>query len=307
MNKKILDFPEAAELANDDYIIFDSESGGGCRIKAKKITPVILGIEAIYTQTQEVTPDTPLNDLKQDLVVKAVYRNNRKKVVTDYTLSGTLAVGTSTITVTYANQTTTFEVEVTQATNYIFNWNFKESLVDSVHNKTAVLGGSATRNSDGVYIGLANDYIIFMDSTTANAYSLRPTVNNNLILEVDFGELNKYNAGATNYRFLMWDDDEGLIFRGYSSKWEIYQRGDWNSITWADSSEAFNSKLFKNSTVKFVFTTGDFYIYKNNAFVGSSKNIYNNSKEMFWMFGSTSGNAYRYATVEGIRIYFEEV
>lgn len=115
MNKTILDYEEATELADDDYIFLDSESGGPCKILAKIIEPVITGIEATYTQSGEVTVDTPLEDLKADLTVKAILEDGKRKTITDYTLSGTLAVGTSTITVTYNGFTTTFEVEVTSS------------------------------------------------------------------------------------------------------------------------------------------------------------------------------------------------
>ena len=305
MNKKILDFPEAAELANDDYIIFDSESGGGCRILGKTIAPVVYGIEATYTQTQEVTVDTPLDDLRQDLVVEAIYQHNRRKVVTDYTLSGTLSVGTSTVTVTYSGYTTTFNVEVTQTTNYIFNWDFKESVVDKVNNKTAILGNGATKTNNGIEMSLSSAYIRFMDAATVTQYSLIPTSQQNLILEIDVGNMNKQYSG--NNRFIMWDEDEGFIFRGASSNWEIYQSGNWNSITWSDPSAKFDAAFFKDSTLKIVFTTGDLYIYKNDVLIGSSKNIYNNSKQMFRLVGSNDGYSYYFLTIEGIRIYFEEV
>lgn len=34
MNKKILDYPEVTQIADDDYILFDSESGGTSKILA---------------------------------------------------------------------------------------------------------------------------------------------------------------------------------------------------------------------------------------------------------------------------------
>ena len=33
----ILDYPEATELSEDDYIILDSEDGGTCKILASKL------------------------------------------------------------------------------------------------------------------------------------------------------------------------------------------------------------------------------------------------------------------------------
>lgn len=54
-----------------------------------------------------------LDTLKQYLTVTANYTSGTQIVVTDYTLTGTLVAGTSVITVTYANKTTTFSVKVT--------------------------------------------------------------------------------------------------------------------------------------------------------------------------------------------------
>ena len=75
----------------------------------------VVRIGAVYTQTQVVYPTTALDDLKTDLVVTAYYEDSTSAVVTNYTLSGTLAVGTSTVTVTYKEFTTTFNVTVSTA------------------------------------------------------------------------------------------------------------------------------------------------------------------------------------------------
>jgi hypothetical protein len=74
-------------------------------------------IEAVFTQGgATITPNTPLDDLKQYLVVTATYSDSTTRAVTDYTLSGTLQVGQSTITVTYRTKTDTFVATVTRGT-----------------------------------------------------------------------------------------------------------------------------------------------------------------------------------------------
>lgn len=82
------------------------------RITAKATT-VILRISAVYNQTGEVHPDTNLDDLRNDLVVKGGIGGSLQYTLTDYTLSGDLEVGTSTITVVFYGKTTTFDVTVT--------------------------------------------------------------------------------------------------------------------------------------------------------------------------------------------------
>lgn len=73
----------------------------------------VVSIEAVFTQGQAVIyDDDSLDTLKDYLVVTATYDDESTAVVTDYTLSGTLTAGTSTITVTYGDKTDTFSVVV---------------------------------------------------------------------------------------------------------------------------------------------------------------------------------------------------
>ena len=72
-------------------------------------------ITAVFTQGSAVIYDTDsLDTLKQYLTVTATYSDSTTATVTDYTLAGTLTVGTSTITVSYGGQTDTFDVTVTE-------------------------------------------------------------------------------------------------------------------------------------------------------------------------------------------------
>lgn len=78
-------------------------------------TATVTSIDAVYTQSGTVYDDDSLDILKPDLVVTALWSNGTTSTVasTDYTLSGTLTAGTSTVTVTYAGKTDTFSVTVT--------------------------------------------------------------------------------------------------------------------------------------------------------------------------------------------------
>lgn len=80
-------------------------------------TPATLSsITAVYTQSGTVYDTDTLDSLKSDLVVTAVYSDSTTETVasTDYTLSGTLTEGTSTITVSYGGKTDTFTVTVSE-------------------------------------------------------------------------------------------------------------------------------------------------------------------------------------------------
>lgn len=85
----------------------------------------VISISAVYTQSITVYSTDSLDVLKQDLVVTATYDDTSTATVpsTDYTLSGTLTVGTSAIIVTYESKTTTFNVSVSSY-SYPKNLNF---------------------------------------------------------------------------------------------------------------------------------------------------------------------------------------
>ena len=82
----------------------------------------VTSITAVFTQGSATIYDTDsLDTLKQYLTVTANYSDSITAIVTDYTLSGTLAEGTSTITVAYGGKTTTFNVTVTGWNNYEYS------------------------------------------------------------------------------------------------------------------------------------------------------------------------------------------
>ena len=83
-------------------------------------TAVLQSISAVYTQSGDVYTYTSLDDLKDDLIVTGHYDDGSTSNIPSsyYTLSGTLTVGTSTITVNYASKTTTFDVTVTEKYYY---------------------------------------------------------------------------------------------------------------------------------------------------------------------------------------------
>lgn len=90
---------------------------GALVISVAAVAVVLSSITAAYTQSGTVYDTDTLDTLKADLVVTATYSDGSTATVAaeDYTLSGTLTEGTSTITVSYGGKTTTFNVTVTEA------------------------------------------------------------------------------------------------------------------------------------------------------------------------------------------------
>jgi hypothetical protein len=97
--------------------------------RAMYMTAGVTSITAGFDQGQNVIYDTDdLESLRQYLTVTAYYEDNTREVITEYTLSGTLEAGTSTITVSYGGKSTTFEVSVTA---WDFKWDASSKQVPS--------------------------------------------------------------------------------------------------------------------------------------------------------------------------------
>ena len=90
---------------------------GALVITVTAVAVVLSSISAVYTQSGTVLDTDSLDSLKSNLVVTATYSDSSTATVpsADYTLSGTLTEGESTITVSYGGKTDTFTVTVTAA------------------------------------------------------------------------------------------------------------------------------------------------------------------------------------------------
>lgn len=118
--------------------------------------PTLESISAVFNQGQTVVYDTDsLDVLKSMLTVTAIYSDSSTEIVTDYTLSGTLAVGTSTITVSYGGKTTTFTVTVTSY--WGTTWEFADgNPTDHGFNVGIGSGASAGMGSSYYYLTSSN-------------------------------------------------------------------------------------------------------------------------------------------------------
>lgn len=118
----------------------------------------LTGITAAYSGG-DVAAGTALTDLT-GITVTARYSDGSEASVTGYSLSGTIAVGTNTVTVSYEGHTATFAVtgiqESAEGPLLLHEWDYTQSLVDSVGGVEMVLTG-ATRDEMGLHINTVND------------------------------------------------------------------------------------------------------------------------------------------------------
>ena len=100
--------PSATKLDGYADLVDDIQTGGG--------GASVTSISAVYTPSTTVFLSTNLSELYDDLVVTATIGTSLQVIVSsdEYALSGTLAVGTNTITVSYGGKSTTFSVTATE-------------------------------------------------------------------------------------------------------------------------------------------------------------------------------------------------
>lgn len=279
-------------------------------------TEGLVSISCVYTQSGTVYPTTSLDDLRSDLVVTALYDDTHTEVVNNYALSGTLTEGTSTITVTYQRKTTTFNVVVSQEPRImLYDWDFTQSLVDTVGGVSAELLNGATRDSSGAHL-TSNGHAIKLFTS---GFDFRGKT-----IEFDIG--NFQFGGSKNYhiRVLMLPTGTygcgALIWDKTNKGWSAYSftatsgtSRSWGSI-WdgmsGDSDANINSISGKNIKVK-CDTNGKITLYVNNVNKGTQSGIYFDSRTNHLYIGgdgSTSGsdgNQCYTMTVTSLKIYEE--
>jgi hypothetical protein len=111
-------------LSHVAYIDGNAQAYIDALTDAWTVEAVLTGITTTFTQgSAEFTDRDALDDLKPYLQVKGIYSVSGatfEEEITDYTLSGTLTEGQSTITVTAGTFTATFTVTVTEWQEYSF-------------------------------------------------------------------------------------------------------------------------------------------------------------------------------------------
>lgn len=110
----------------------------------------VTSIAAVYEQSGTVYTTDSLDVLRDDLTVTAYYDNGTSAVVNDYTLSGTLTVGTSAITVSYGGESTTFNVTVSALNAY---WDIGHGFYQkTVGANTYLLVTESATNARAIYV-----------------------------------------------------------------------------------------------------------------------------------------------------------
>ena len=235
----------------------------------------LTAISAVFNPGQNVINNaTPLNDLKQYLTVTGTYKDGTTKTLTSYTLSGTLTVGTSTITVSKGSKSTTFDCTVVNYWTY--EWDYTDGVPDQNGMTKNVTGNvTETLTNDGLRVVVEDttdkriNYILSPDSTTVytsavfelefivnsfGSYSYLPYANG-IRLNATLGSR---NGNAVKCAQLTFNESGTLFFQTGDTKWAV-----------VSSTPYAVGTLYK---VRAVQDTSKCDVYVNDNFVGSVSN-----------------------------------
>ena len=174
------------------------------------------------------------------------------------------------------------------AAKYIANFDFTQSLTDSVNGMIATIG-AATRDSNGVHLSASNSYINIADLKGIMYLPI-------FTIEVDVGACNA-TPSSDHKRFILWNNDSGFIFRS-TGNWNIYNNG------WQEAGSS-DINAFSNSTLKMKFYFDHkIEVYKNNTLFYSDNNVGALNSPTGLLIGSTSASFYD-VYIKAVRAYYD--
>lgn len=230
----------------------------------------LVSITAVYTQTGTVYPSTSLDALKTDLVVTAHYDDNSTATVTTYTLSGTLAVGTSTVTVSYDGKTTTFNVTVSEQATVVS--------ISAVYTQSGTVYDTDSLDSLKADLVVTATWSDSQETTVASTdYTLSGTltVGTSTITVTYEGKTTTFNVTVTHY-------SAGYVTDGLFAHWDAIDNQatgthDANATSWVDKVNGHTwSAVTTDSTKAWSWDTDALVISP-----ASTGNVYSNGKGVF--------------------------
>lgn len=256
---------------------------------ANALYPSPVSISAVFSPGQNKIYDTDsLDDLKQYLTVTGTYTDGSTREINDYVLSGTLAHGTSTVTVTKDDKTTTFNVTVEYLT---VEWNYTDGLPTD--------NGFAIYASRGTSQMTANGYSMVSENVSDTSYRLYhswpdlDTEYTKVILEWKFvidgwGSYNtvpymngvRLGTAFGNRGGNMINSPSIILNQSGVTSWHPTQSSRYNH----DVLNAYNFAVGNEYTVRFELDTTRCKIYVNNTLVATETSDYyiDASKSSIW-------------------------
>ena len=276
-------------------------------------------ITAVFTQGAAVIYTTDsLETLKQYLVVTAYYEDSTSAVVEDYTLSGTLEAGTSTITVSYRGSTDTFNVTVTSM-SALYDWDFTNSLTDIVNGRTATLYG-ATQDSSGVTFDAAAEIMYlgeifptgkaFEIDISSFAFAGNSSYHARLFMNTGSTGNNAIGAGSLIFRSGLGWSSYGFTDSNNGHTGSQYRK--WSDSGWGSEYNSGAIDDFNGHTIRLEFDS-DMHtkrLYIDGVLITTDSSVYFNGDRCKYIYiggimsrTASSGDQCYNMIITGIRVY----
>ena len=320
-----IDYVLSGSLVTPSSTITVSYGGQSDTFTVSVTANVMTSITAVFIQGLNVIYDTDsLSALIPYLTVTGTYTNGSTTTISssDYTLSGSLTAGTSTITVTYGALTDTFTVNVTAYNNTpLYAWDFTQSLIDSVEGEvfTPRTDYAPTQDATGLHFTAAKQEIHLTTDIDFRGKTIEIDVASavwagNTAYHSRFVMLN-YSVGDTGGRgLLIWRSSGGWAAYGpidsSTSKWTPF----YGASATGTASDMYT--LISGHTVKLVCGSGTdktCSLYLDNVLVGTvtiDLGYTSSSAAMKYLHigginngEATGGNQFFNVTLTGLRIY----
>lgn len=256
----------------------------------------------------DVAVGTDVNSLS-GVVVTGTYSNGTTSVISGYTLSGQIAEGENTITVTYGELTTTFKVTgVAESSGgdegggevdtegLLHYWDFTQSLSDLVGDADAeiptngVHANKAYQDNNGLHIEADRDFAQMLG-----------VFGYNRTYEIDVGAVDAQYGTSAHGRLFTTHLSDGygmLIYRCNTVVgWQAYSSG-WNGQVVSNDVAAFANKTVKIT----VDGNGNYSYYVDGTLLYAATTPYNRPDDTDVFLGSAQTAAYN-TIIKAMRIY----
>ena len=268
---------------------------------ATQRSATLSSISAVYTQSGTVYPTDPIDSLKSDLVVTATWSDTSSSILasSDYTLSGTLTAGTSTVTASYTyggvTKTATFSVTVTA---WDYAWDYSMGKLEEqtgwyTDKSSSGISSSIVTGGEKIAQTTGDRYIQFLINSGGSLASVRYMTTGYGVVECIMSG-NHPEASVTNGRFrvaAVKDTSCRISLIDDSGKWRI--RNNATASLCTPVADFVNNTEYK---IRLVLknTTADVYINDTLVVedVDTSTVTSDGSNSMIVMPGYGSGEDY---------------
>ena len=190
---------------SDGVLTMEMQRVSAERVEMLPPPPVtVTSIEAVFTQPQQPIVGTDnLDDLKQWLIVTATFSDSSTRVLdaNEYTLSGTLAYPSATVTVDYQGVTDTFTVAVA----YDAEVEYLESTGTQYIDTGIVLEENDVAEIEAMFLNKSGDNFMMGANGLTGEGGIRIEVYNNITHYVRFGSISSVSqSGNASANMNVW-------------------------------------------------------------------------------------------------------